>query len=282
MSPSTPAARKLVIEPRRPFHLLDWRELGEYRDLLFFLTWRDVSVRYKQSVLGWLWAFVQPLSQMLVYSLIFGVLLRIPSDGVPYPLLVLSGIIGWTYFTNVVQQAANSLVVEQSVITKVYFPRLLVPFTPAVAYLLDLTIAVAFTLAGVVIFTGRLHVGVLSLPLFVLMLVICAVSVGTLLAGLNVRYRDVRQGTSLLLQLGLYATPVIWPLSQLQHKLPKLYWIAGFNPIASVVQGFRFGLLGQDPPPPLMLAASLVTTVALVVSALWYFHHVEDVVADIV
>jgi len=278
----TTAARKLVIEPRRPFQLLDWRELAEYRDLLFFFAWRDVSVRYKQSVLGWLWAFVQPLSQMLVYSVIFGILLRIPSDGVPYPLLVLSGIIGWTYFTNVVQQAANSLVAEQSVITKVYFPRLLVPLTPALAYLVDLTIAIGFTLAGVVIFTGQLHIGVLTLPLFALMLVVCAVSVGTLLAGLNVRYRDVRQGTSLLLQLGMYATPVIWPLSQLEHKLPNAYWLAGVNPIASVVQGFRFGLLGQAPPPPLMIAASVVATIALAFGSLWYFHHVEDVVADIV
>lgn len=278
----TTAARKLVIEPRRAFQLLDWRELAEYRDLLLFFAWRDVSVRYKQSVLGWLWAFVQPLSQMLVYSLIFGVLLHIPSDGVPYPLLVLSGIIGWTYFMNVVQQASNSLVAEQSVITKVYFPRLLVPLTPALAYLIDLTIAIGFTLAGVVMFTGRLHIGALTLPLFVVMLVVCAVSVGTLLAGLNVRYRDVRQGTSLLLQLGLYATPVIWPLSQLQHKLPNLYWLAGLNPIASVVQGFRFGLLGQAPPPPLMIATSVATTFAIALAALLYFHHVEDVVADIV
>lgn len=278
----TTAARKLVIEPRRAFQLLDWRELAEYRDLLFFFAWRDVSVRYKQSVLGWLWAFVQPLSQMLVYSLIFGVLLRIPSDGVPYPLLVLSGIIGWTYFMNVVQQASSSLVAEQGVITKVYFPRLLVPLTPALAYLVDLTIAIGFTLAGVVIFTGRIYIGALTLPLFVVMLVVCAVSVGTLLAGLNVRYRDVRQGTSLLLQLGLYATPVIWPLSQLQHKLPNAYWIAGLNPIASVVQGFRFGLLGQAPPPPLMIGTSAATTFVLALGALWYFHHVEDVVADIV
>ncbi|MGH7647309.1 MAG: ABC transporter permease [Gemmatimonadaceae bacterium] len=273
---------KVVIEPRRPFQLLDWRELTEYRDLLFFFAWRDVSVRYKQSILGWLWAFVQPLSQMLVYSLIFGVLLRIPSDGVPYPLLVLSGIIGWTYFTNVVQQAANSLVAEQGVITKVYFPRLLVPFTPALAYLVDLSIAMAFTLAGVVIFTGRIHLSALSLPLFALMLVVCATSVGTLLAGLNVRYRDVRQGTSLLLQLGMYLTPVIWPLSQLEHKLPTLYWLVGLNPIASVVQGFRYGLLGQAAPPPRMLAASVTATLALALCALWYFHRVEDVVADIV
>jgi len=201
---------------------------------------------------------------------------------VPYPLFVLSGIIGWTYFTNVVQQAANSLVAEQSVITKVYFPRLLVPLTPTLAYLVDLSIAIGFTLAGVVIFTGRLPLAVLTLPLFLVMLVVCAVSVGTLLAGLNVRYRDIRQGTTLLMQLGMYVTPIIWPLDQLRHKLPDLYWIIGINPIASVVQGFRFAMLGQAPPPPPMLAVSVATTVALALGALWYFHRVEDVVADIV
>lgn len=278
----TSTASKLVIEPRRPFQLLDWRELVEYRDLLFFLTWRDVAVRYKQSVLGWLWAFVQPLSQVLVYSIIFGVLLHVPSNGVPYPLFVLSGIVAWTYFSNVVQQAANSLVAQQDVVTKVYFPRLLVPLTPTLAYLVDLSIAIAFTLVAVVYFTGRLPLAALSIPLFLLMLVVCAASVGTLLAGLNVRYRDIRQGSSLLMQMGMYVTPVIWPMEQVQHKLPTLYWLLGLNPVASVIQGLRFGMLGQAAPPAPMLALSIVATMVLAVGALWHFHRVEDVVADIV
>lgn len=274
--------RTLVIEPRRRLQLIDWRELAEYRDLLFFLTWRDVAVRYKQSVLGWLWAFLQPLAQVLVYSIIFGLLLRVPSAGVPYPVFVLSGIIAWTYFSNVVSQASSSVVVQQDMITKVYFPRLLVPLTPALAYLVDLAIALGFTLLVAIVWTRQLSAAALALPLFALLLVVCAASAGTLLAGLNVRYRDVRQGATLLLQLGLWVTPVIWPLEQLQHKLPTLYWLVGINPIATVVQGFRFGLLGKAPPPMPMLVLSIATTLAIAVIALWNFNRVEDVIADIV
>lgn len=274
--------RTKVIEARRQLHLIDWRELAEYRDLLFFLTWRDVAVRYKQSVLGWLWAFLQPLAQVLVYSIIFGLLLRVPSAGVPYPVFVLSGIIAWTYFSNVVSQASSSVVVQQDMITKVYFPRLLVPLTPALAYLVDLAIALGFTLLVAIVWTRHLSAAALALPLFVLLLVVCAASAGTFLAGLNVRYRDVRQGATLLLQLGLWVTPVIWPLEQLQHKLPTLYWLVGINPIATVVQGFRFGLLGQEPPSPPMLILSIASTIAIAVVALWHFNRVEDVIADIV
>jgi lipopolysaccharide transport system permease protein len=274
--------RNLVIEARKPFHLLDWRELAEYRDLLFFFTWRDVAVRYKQSVLGWLWAFLQPLMQVLVYSIIFGLLLKVPSAGVPYPVFVLSGIIAWTYFSNVVSQASNSVVVQQDMITKVYFPRLLVPITPALAYLVDLAISLAFTLLVAVVWTHRLPLAALTLPLSLALLVLCSASAGTLLAGLNVRYRDVRQGAALLLQLGLWVTPVIWPLEQLQHKLPTLYWLIGLNPLATVVQGFRFGMLGQAPPPEPMILLSMATTFVLTILALWNFHRVEDVIADIV
>lgn len=274
--------RNLVIEPRRPFQLLDWRELAEYRDLLLFLTWRDVAVRYKQSVLGWIWAFLQPLTQVLVYSVIFGLLLKVPSSGVPYPLFVLSGVIAWTYFSNVVSQASNSVVVQQDMITKVYFPRLIVPLTPALAYLVDLAISLGFTLLVAILWTHHLPLAALTLPLFLLLLVVCAASAGTFLAALMVRYRDVRQGAALLLQLGLWVTPVIWPLEELQHKLPALYWLVGINPIATVVQGFRFGLLGQAAPPTPMLALSIAVTVATAVLALWSFNRVEDVVADIV
>jgi len=272
----------VIIEARRPLQLLDWRELSEYRDLLFFLTWRDIAVRYKQSVLGWLWAFLQPLTQVLVYSVIFGLLLRVPSAGVPYPLFVLSGIIAWTYFTNVVAQASSSVVVQQDMITKVYFPRLLVPLTPALAYLVDLAISLGFTLLVAIVWTHHLPPAVLTLPLFIVLLVFCAASVGTFLAGLMVRYRDVRQGAALVLQLGLWVTPVIWPLEQLQHKLPTLYWLVGINPVATVVQGFRFALLGQAPPPMPMLALSIATTIAMAIIALWNFNRVEDVIADIV
>jgi len=164
----------------------------------------------------------------------------------------------------------------------VYFPRLLVPLTPALAYLVDLAISLGFTLLVAIVWTHQLPAGAIVLPLFVLLLVACAASAGTFLAGLNVRYRDVRQGAALFLQLGLWVTPVIWPLEQLQHKLPTLYWLVGINPIATVVQGFRFGIVGQAPPPVPMLLLSIATTIAMAVMALWNFNRVEDVIADIV
>ncbi len=275
-------ARQLTIEPRRPFQLLDWREIAEYRDLMLFLAWRDVAVRYKQSVLGYLWAFLQPLAQVVVLSVIFGALLGVSSGDVPYPLFALSGVVAWTYFSNVAQQGANSLVAEQGVITKVYFPRILVPLTPCIASLVDLLIALSITIVAAAAWTGRLHSALVWLPFYGLLLITAAFGTATLLAALNVRYRDVRQGTSLLLQLGLYLTPVIWPMEQMRHHFPRVYWLLGLNPLATVIQGFRAGLLGSEPAPGPMLALSVAAVLGLLVVGLWYFHRVEDIVADIV
>jgi lipopolysaccharide transport system permease protein len=272
----------LVIEPRSRLHLLDWRELAEYRDLLAFLTWRDLSIRYKQSVLGYAWAFLQPFVQVVVFSVVFGLLLGVQSGDVPYPLFALTGVIAWTYFSNAVQGSANSLVAQQAVVTKVYFPRLLVPLTPCLAYLLDLLIAFLLTLAVVIIWTGGLPMNVLWLPLHVLLMVAATVGAGALLAAVNVRYRDVRQITGLLLQLGMYLTPVIWPLARIQEKFPHYYWLIGINPLASVIQGFRAGLLGMESPAWPMLLTSIISSLALLLLGLWYFHRTEDVIADIV
>lgn len=274
--------RTLTIEPRRPLHLLDWREVAEYRDLLLFLAWRDIAVRYKQSVLGYLWAFLQPFAQVIVFSVIFGVLLHVRSGAVPYPLFALSGVIAWTYFTNVVQQGANSLVAQQAVITKVYFPRILVPLTPCLALLVDLAIALLCTIATVLVWTGEVHAALVWLPMYVLLLMITALGMGILLAALNVRYRDVRHGTALLLQLGMYVTPIIWPMDRLRERFPDAYWLVGINPVASVVQGFRAGLLGQEAVPPQMLLLSIAAALTVLAVGLWYFHRAEDVVADIV
>ena len=272
----------LVIEPRSSFHLLDLRELGEYRDLLFYLTWREIAVRYKQSVLGYVWAFLQPLTKVLVYTVIFGVLLNVPSGGVPYPLFALAGIIAWTYFTSGMQQGADSLVAQQAVITKVYFPRILVPLTPCLAFLVDFAIALGLTLVATLVWTHRLHPAIVWLPFWILLMVLTTIGAALLFSALNVRYRDVRQGMSLVLQLGMYVTPIVWPLSELQHKAPRWYWLIGINPLASVAQGFRQSLLGQDPVPVRMLVTSIVATAVLLFVGLWYFHRTEDAVADIV
>jgi lipopolysaccharide transport system permease protein len=262
--------------------LVDWRELREYGDLLRFLAWREIAVRYKQSVLGYTWAFVQPFAQVVVFTVIFGVLLGVPSGEVPYPLFALSGVIAWTYFSNATTAAANSLVAQQAVVTKVYFPRLLVPLTPIIASLIDLGIALAFTIAIVVIWIGTLAWAIAWLPLHILLLVVTSTALGVLLSAANVRYRDVRQGLTLVMQLGMYLTPVIWPLEQLSARLPDLYWLVGINPLATVVQGFRSALLGMPQPPMQMVVLSAVVALALLLSGLWYFRRTEDSIADVV
>jgi lipopolysaccharide transport system permease protein len=272
----------VVIEPRRPFQLVDWRELREYGDLLRFLAWREIAVRYKQSVLGYAWAFVQPFAQVVVFTVVFGVLLGVPSGEVPYPLFALSGVIAWTYFTNATTAAANSLVAQQAVVTKVYFPRLLVPLTPVIASLIDLGIALALTIAIVAIWTGTLSWAIAWLPLHILLLVATSTALGVLLSAANVRYRDVRQGLSLVMQLGMYLTPVIWPLEQLRDRLPEWYWLVGINPLATVVQGFRAALLGMAQPPVSMVVLSVVVALGLLLAGLWYFRRTEDSIADVV
>jgi lipopolysaccharide transport system permease protein len=272
----------VIIEPRRPFQLVDWRELRDYGDLLRFLAWREIAVRYKQSVLGYAWAFLQPFAQVVVFTVVFGVLLGVPSGDVPYPLFALCGVIAWTYFSNATTGAANSLVAQQAVVTKVYFPRLLVPLTPIIAFLIDLSIALSFTIVIVLIWTGGLQWGLAWLPVYVLLLVATSVALGVLLSAANVRYRDVRQGLGLAMQLGMYVTPVIWPLEQVQRRLPEFYWIVGINPLATVVQGFRASMLGMPQPPVRMMGISVIVSVALLVAGLWYFRRTEDSIADVV
>jgi lipopolysaccharide transport system permease protein len=276
------ASQPLVIEARRPFHLLDVKELVEYRDLLAFLTWRDIAIRYKQSVLGYAWAFLQPLAQVIMFSLIFGVMLDVPSGDVPYPLLALTGVMAWTYFSGAVMQSATSVVAQQAVVTKVYFPRVLVPLAPSLALLVDIGISLALSLAIALVWTKHIYAALALVPLYVILLVATTIGLGLLLAAANVRYRDVRQGMGLLLQIGMYATPIIWPLETLRQRLPDLYWLIGINPIATVVQGFRAGLLGMEAPTLPMVLASVASCAVIMLVGLWYFHATEDAIADIV
>ncbi len=275
--------RNLIIEPRRPFQLLDWREFAEYRDLLFFLTWRDVAVRYKQSVLGWLWAFLQPLMQVLVYSIIFGLLLRVPSAGVPYPLFVLSGIIAWTYFTNVVAQASSSVVVQQDMITKVYFPRLLVPLTPALAYLVDLAISLGFTLVVAIVWThhlplGSAHAATLSAPARPLCRQCGYVPRRPQWSAIA----TCAKARHCCCSLDSGSRPSSGRWSSCSTSYPRCTGWSALNPIATVVQGFRYGIARPGAAALPMLVLSIAVTVAMAVLALWNFNRVEDVIADIV
>lgn len=281
-SPHRPTEHRVVL--RRSSSWLPsvrWGELWEYRELLYFLVWRDVKIRYKQAVLGGLWAILQPLLSMLVFTAVFGKLARIPSDGIPYPVFVYCGLLPWTYFANALTGASNSLVGSAHLITKVYFPRLMVPAAATVSGLLDLAVAFPILLAlmawsGVPVASSP--TSLLALPLLVLLAALLALGVGTWLAALNVRYRDVRYAIPFLVQVWMFATPIVYPMS----LAPERYrWVIALNPMAGVVEGFRAAVLGR-PMPIEALAVGIMAAFVFLVAGLGYFQHVERSFADVV
>jgi lipopolysaccharide transport system permease protein len=257
---------------------LPLREMWESRELLYFLVWRDLKVRYKQTVLGATWAVVQPLATMLIFTVVFGRLARLPSDGVPYPLFAYCALVPWSYFATALAQSSNSLVDQSRLITKVYFPRLLVPLASVIAGLVDLVITVVVLLGMLLYYRIVPGPAALALPLFILLAMLTALAVGLWLSALNVRYRDVRHTIPFLIQFWLFATPVAYSTSLVPTRWRTIY---GLNPMAGVVDGFRWALLGREPPGA-MLVVSVVTVAAIAVGGLFYFRRVEHSFADVV
>ncbi len=268
----------VIIKPSKGWVSLKLGELWEYRELLYFLTWRDIKVRYKQTVLGVAWAVIQPFFSMVVFSLFFGHLAKIPSDGIPYPLFSYAALLPWNYFAQSLHQASNSLIGSSNLISKVYFPRLLIPISGVLSGVIDF--AVAFTvLMGMMIYysvwpTPR----ILLLPFFLLLALITALGTGTWLSALNVEYRDVRYVVPFLTQFWMFATPVVYPSSLLSEPWRTLY---GLNPMVGVVEGFRWVLLGANPPGAL-LVVSIWVSILLLVSGAYYFRRIEKRFADII
>lgn len=258
---------------------LDLRELWDQRELVYFLAWRDIKVRYKQTALGASWAILQPIFGMAVFSIFFGKLGRIPSDGLPYPLWSFAGLVPWTFFSQALTQSANSLVMSQNLLRKVYFPRLAIPIATV------LSAAVDFALAFVVLLAMMAFYGVfpttraiLVIPLAVLAFV-AALGAGLWLAALSVRYRDVRYVVPVLVQFWLFATPIAYPSSLLPGNWRVLY---AFNPMTGVVEGFRWALLGAHTTPGAMLAVSTVTAIVMLIGGAYYFRSMERTFADLV
>lgn len=269
----------ITIKPPSWWISLDLRELWEYHELLFFLIWRDIKVRYKQTALGAAWAVIQPFLTMVVFSIFFGRLAHMPSEGVPYPLFTYVALVPWTYFANSLAQASNSLVEQERLITKVYFPRLLVPSASILAGLVDLAIAFC-VLVGMVWFYGMTPtLTILTVPLFVVLAAATALAVGLWLSALNVQYRDVRYTIPFIIQFWLFATPVAYPLSLVPEALQPLY---ALNPMVGVVEGFRWALLGTTPLPIPILIVSSLTVLALLLGGLYYFRRMEESFADVV
>ena len=267
------------IAPSRGWVSLKVGEIWDYRELLYFLIWRDIKVRYKQTVLGASWAIIQPLMTMVVFSVFFGGLAKIPSDGVPYPIFAFAALVPWTFFANGLNQSSNSLVGSAHLITKVYFPRLIVPVASVFSSIVDFLIAFV-VLLGMMVFYGIVPtLNVLWLPLFLLLAIVTALGVGLWLSALNVQYRDVRYLVGFVTQIWLFATPIAYPSSMLPEPWRTVY---GLNPMAGVVEGFRWALLGTNSAPGPIIAVSASAALVILITGAFYFRRMERTFADIV
>jgi lipopolysaccharide transport system permease protein len=270
----------LRIAPSKGWVPLKLRDLWEYRELLYFLIWRDIKVRYKQTALGATWAIIQPFFTMVVFSIFFGHLAKVPSDGIPYPLFSFAALVPWTFFANGLSQSSNSLVGSGTLITKVYFPRLIIPLASVFSGIVDFVLAF-LVLLGMMVYYGLFPttINVLWLPLFLLLALTTSLGVGLWLSALNVEYRDVRYIVPFITQFWMLATPIGYPSSLLQQPWRTLY---GLNPMVGVAEGFRWALLGTNTAPGPIIAVSSAAAVLILVTGAFYFRRMEKTFADLV
>jgi lipopolysaccharide transport system permease protein len=267
------------IRPQTGWTAVGLKDLWEYRELLYFLTWRDIKVRYKQTVLGAAWAIIQPFFMMVVFSLFFGYLAKVASDGIPYPIFAYCALLPWQLFAHALTESSNSLVANERLITKVYFPRLVVPISAVIGGLLDFAIAFVILLLMMAYYGVRPTWAIVTLPAFLLLAMLTALGVGLWLSALNVKYRDVRYTISFLVQFWLFATPVAYSSSIVPARWRALY---GLNPMAGVVEGFRWALLGKSTGPGALLAVSVAVVIVILIGGLYYFRRMEAEFADVV
>jgi lipopolysaccharide transport system permease protein len=254
-------------------------ELWEYRELLYFLVWRDIKVRYKQTALGATWAIIQPFFTMVVFSLFFGHLAKMPSDGIPYPIFSFAALVPWAFFANGLSQSSNSLVGSSNLITKVYFPRLIIPLASSFSGVVDFLIAFAVLIAMMLYYGLLPTLNVLWLPLFLLLAMVTSLGVGLWLSALNVEYRDVRYVVPFITQFWLFVTPIAYPSSLLHEPWRTVY---GLNPMVGVVEGFRWALLGTKTAPGPIIAVSSAAAIVILITGAFYFRRMEKTFADIV
>lgn len=271
-------AHTTVIQARRGWNLPDFREIWAYRELLWVLAIRDVRVRYKQAVLGATWAVIRPLLQMVIFTVLFGKLAKIPSDGIPYPVFVFAGLLPWTFFANTVAAAAGSLVGSSNLISKVYFPRLIVPAASMGSSLADFLVSLVLLLALMLWYGSSWSASILMAPLLMLGMMTLALGVGTLLAALSVSYRDVAQVVPFAIQLWMFATPVIYPASFIPEQWR---WVLLINPMTGYTEAFRASFVGS-PINWAMLGVSALTSIVLLVGGVAYFQRVEQRFADVI
>lgn len=270
----------LRIEPSQGWVSLKLRELWEYRELLYFLTWRDIKVRYKQTVLGAAWAIIQPFFTMVVFSLFFGGLAKVPSDDVPYPIFSYAALVPWTFFAYGLQQSSNSLVMSANLLKKIYFPRLVIPISSVISGVVDFVLAFLVLLIMMLVYGIFPTINVVFLPFFVLLAFVTALGVGMWLSAMNVQFRDVRYTIPFLTQFWMFATPIAYPSSLIENDLLRALY--GINPMTGVVEGFRWALLNTDTAPGPIVIVSSAVAVGLLISGMYYFRRMEKTFADVV
>ncbi len=267
-----------IIEPRRGLRLVDFGELWRYRDLFYFMVWRNVKVLYKQTVLGFAWAILNPVFTMIVFSVIFGRLAKVPSDGIPYPIFTYAALLPWTYFSGSLLGASDSLTTTATIFTKVYFPRLIIPTTPLMAKLVDFGLAFSVMAALMLYYRVLPPWQVVFLPLLIVLMVLTALGLGLWLSALGLQYRDVKFSIPFLTQLMMYAAPVVWPVSLIPDKYRLIY---GLYPMAGVIEGFRSALLGKNPMPWDLVGMGALSALVLVVTGALFFANRERFFADV-
>jgi lipopolysaccharide transport system permease protein len=267
------------LKPAKGWLSIDFKELWRYRELIYFLTWRDIKVRYKQAVLGIAWAVIQPLMTMVIFTVIFGNLLGTPSEGIPYPLFSLTALLPWQLFASALQRSSVSLVGNANLLKKIYFPRLAIPLSSIFAALVDFLISFVVLIGVMIYYRYWPTWNALWLPLLVLLALLTALAVGLWLSALNVQYRDIQQIVPFLIQVWMYASPIVYPIETIPAGIWR--WLYGLNPMVGVIQGFRWALIGGA-PPDLTLVISGAMVLILLVSGLYYFRRMEKTFADIV
>lgn len=270
---------EIIIKPKKGWIGINVRELWRYRELLYIFTWRDIKVRYKQTVIGIIWAILQPFVMMVIFSVFFGGLAKVPSDGVPYPLFVFSGLLFWNYFSTALMNASNSLQDNENILKKIYFPRLLLPLSPTLTPMVDFCLAFLI-LVGMMFFYHYTPTwyGIALLPVLLLITFLTAAGLGTLLAAVNVRYRDVRYALPFFIQSLLFLTPVIYPTTLVSQKFQ---WLLALNPLTGIIEAARSGITGIKPINFQLLLVSTIIAMVLFLIGIFYFRKTERIFADV-
>ncbi|MBU0529112.1 ABC transporter permease [bacterium] len=277
-SKSSSLTREIIIKPKTGWQIINWKELKEYKDLIYFLVLRDVTSLYKQTVLGFSWAILRPFIKMVIFSVVFGGLAKIPSDGIPYPLFVYAGLVPWEYFSTSLTKSTGSLITGVGIYTKVYFPRLILPIVPCIAILVDFAIALSIVFILMLKYGFAISFTILYLPILILLMILFTAGLGIWLSALAIQYRDVTHGVQFLVQILMYAAPVIYPISW----LPESYRIyLAIYPMYGVIEGFRAALLGQNAMPWDIIGMGAISAFVMLISGAYYFKRKERIFADV-